>query len=274
MSWRTGLQKLSGIPAVRHAYEFLNNVPALRSALRRVARAAIPRDTLLWLRISSGLGEGLWVRVDPRFEMIYVDGEYEPTIQRILSQYLKPGFVFYDVGAHIGIVSMFGARLVGSEGRVFAFEAEPENTGRIEEHVVRNAFQQIQVVPKAVWSSSGKLRFSRASAQSSMNQGSVANEDAADPKNVIELPALALDDFAKEQPLPMLIKVDVEGAEADVLRGSEQVFAKSRPVLICEVHHRRAAEEVVTWLQQRNYRIEWTGSADNFPRHLVAISTK
>jgi FkbM family methyltransferase len=270
MTWRTGLQNLTRVPAIRRTYDFFGNVPLLRSALRTIARAAIPRHTFLWFRVSSGLAEGLWVRVDPRFEMIYVDGEYEPTIQRILSQNLKPGFVFYDVGAHIGIVSMIGARLVGSEGEVFAFEAEPENTGRIEEHVRRNDLRQIQVVPRAVWSSSGTLRFSRASTQSSRNQGAVASNQSTEGGNVIEVPAVALDDFVKEHHLPTLIKIDVEGAEAQVLRGSEEVFARTKPVVICEVHHSEAAEDVGEWFLKRNYSIEWLEDSRSFPRHLVA----
>jgi len=54
----------------------------------------------------------------------YAGGEYEPPIQQALSKHLKAGSVFYDVGAHIGIVSLFAARLVGSKGAVFAFEAD------------------------------------------------------------------------------------------------------------------------------------------------------
>jgi len=71
--------------------------------------------------------------LDPRFEMKYASGTYEFRVQRGLLSNLRPGLVFYDVGAHIGIVSMFAAQVVGAEGAVSAFEADTENARRIED---------------------------------------------------------------------------------------------------------------------------------------------
>jgi FkbM family methyltransferase len=232
----------------------------------------MPEETRVWLRISDGLGKGLWAHLDPRYETIYADGRYEPPIQRVLPQHLQPGSVFYDVGAHIGIVSMFGAQLVGTKGVVFAFEADPDNARRIEEHVSRNSLHQIRVMPCAVWSSSGRIRFERASAQSSRNEGAVATDPSVSGQNTVEVEAVALDELARENPLPTLIKIDVEGAEADVLRGSEEVFARAKPVLICEVHHGKAADEVTRWLLERGYVFEWLEDQAQFPRHLLARS--
>jgi FkbM family methyltransferase len=222
------------------------------------------------LRIPEGLGKGLWVNLDPRYETTYAEGQYEPVIQQALSQHLQAGSVFYDVGSHIGVVSMFGAQLVGMTGAVLAFEAAPENVSRIEEHLTRNSLHQIRVIPCAVWSSGGRIRFECASPQSSRNEGAVATDATVRGENTIEVDAVALDDFAKGNPLPTVIKIDVEGAEADVLRGSEEVFRGSKPVLICEVHHGRAADDVTRWLEERGYEFDWLESAPKFPRHLLA----
>jgi FkbM family methyltransferase len=240
--------------------------------LRRLVRRVVPVETHVWLRISGGLGKGLWVNLDPRFEMDYASGKYEPPIQQALSKHLKPGSVFYDVGAHVGIFSLFAARLVGTKGAVFAFEAYPDNAERIKEHVRRNMFDQIHVVPCAVWSSAGRLRFERASAQSSKNQSAIATGPPVGSENTIEVEAIALNDFAQAHPAPTLIKIDVEGAEADVLRGSEEIFARSKPILICEVHHVRAAEDVSRWLNERGYTFQWIEASSQFPRHLLATS--
>jgi len=240
--------------------------------LRRLVRRVVPVEAHVWLRISGGLGKGLWAHLDPRFEMDYASGKYEPPIQQALSKHLEPGSVFYDVGAHVGIVSLFAARLVGTKGAVFAFEAYPDNAERIKEHVRRNMFPQIQVVPCAVWSSAGHLRFERASAQSSKNQGAIATGPLVGGENTIEVEAIALNDFARAHPAPTLIKIDVEGAEADVLRGSEEIFARSKPVLICEVHHGHAAEDVTRWLNERGYTFKWLEASAQFPRHLLARS--
>jgi len=202
--------------------------------------------------------------------MVYAEGQYEAAVQKALCRYLKPGSVFYDVGAHIGVVSMFGGQLVGTQGMVFAFEADPANASRIEEHLRRNQFNQIQVVPCAVWSSRGRLKFKCASTQSSRNEGAIAADTATSGEGTIEVEALSLDDFAKEHFPPTLLKIDVEGAEAEILRGSVEVFSRTKPVLICEVHHGQAAEEVAEWLQQRGYTFEWLEDSHQFPCHLLA----
>jgi FkbM family methyltransferase len=197
---------------------------------------------------------------------------YEINLQKALSAYLQPGSVVYDVGAHIGVVSIFAGELVGPTGRVFAFEADPENAKRIETHVQRNDLAQIQVFSCAAWSSSGKLSFERASAHSSRNQGSVSKAPAQTGQDTIVVESIRLDDFAQQHVLPpTLIKIDVEGGEADVLLGCEQIFSRSHPVLICEVHHKQAEEDVCRWLSHRGYSLQWLGGSSDFPRHLLAV---
>ena len=272
MNWKAPVLQISRSQHARRVYAALSGTPILGGFLRRLVRGVVPVETHVWLRISGGLGNGLWAHLDPRFEMDYASGKYEPPIQQALSKHLEPGSVFYDVGAHVGIVSLFAARLVGTKGAVFAFEACPDNAERIKENVRRNMFDQIQVVPCAVWSSAGHLRFERASAQSSRNQGAIATGPPVGSENTIEVEAIALNDFAQAHPAPTLIKIDVEGAEADVLRGSEEIFARSKPVLICEVHHGQAAEDVTRWLNERGYTFEWLEASSQFPRHLLARS--
>jgi Methyltransferase FkbM domain len=98
----------------------------------------------------------------------------------------------------------------------------------------------------------------------------VATQSTTQKDNTIEVDALALDDFAQGNPLPTVVKIDVEGAEADVLRGSEEVFRRAQPVLICEVHNDRAEEDVTRWLEERAYRFDWLQDTRQFPRHLLA----
>jgi FkbM family methyltransferase len=258
-------------PAItRRLYTILARTPILGQPLRGLVRHVFPPETRIWFRISTGLGKGLWVKLDPRLEMDYATGNYESQVQQALSQYLHPGTVFYDVGAHIGVLTLVAARLVSNQGAVFAFEAEPANAARIKEHVRRNGLEQIQVLPYAVWSPGGCFRFDRALAQSSLNQGAVATGQVETTSNMIDVEAITLDDFGQKNAPPDLIKVDVEGGEAAVLRGSERVFSTKRPVLICEVHHEDALREVSRWLLERNYSFEWLMDSPGFPRHLLA----
>jgi len=267
---KASIQQLARWKSARRVYATLSSAPLFGPTLRRLVRQVVPADTRIWLRIAAGVGKGLWANLDPRFEMSYAEGRYESTVQEVLSKYLNAGSVFYDVGAHIGIESMFAARLVEEQGTVFAFEADPRNVTRIEEHIRRNKLGQIHVVPCAVWSSQGKLSFARASAESSRNQGAVAGPAGGSGENIIQVDAVVLDDFVKRNAPPTLIKIDVEGAEAEVLRGGQRVFSEIKPTLICEVHSDQAAAEVLPWILQRDYAFGWLEDSPEFPRHLLA----
>jgi FkbM family methyltransferase len=271
MNWKTGIQKLSLWSPARRAHAFLVHIPIIGRAVKTLTRVAVPRETRVWVDIRAGLGKGLALYLDPRFEMDYASGKYEVHLQKALSEHLQPGSVVYDVGAHIGVVSMFASKLVGSAGAIFAFEADPENAKRIETHVRRNNLGQIHVLSCAVWSSNGQLSFERASAGSSRNQGGVAATSARTKQDVIVVESTSLDNFANKHLPPALIKIDVEGAEAEVLRGCDRIFARSHPTVICEVHHRQAEADVRAWLSQRGYSLEWLAGSAKFPRHLLAV---
>ena len=273
MNLKAMIQRLARQRSVRRIYTALSAAPLVGPIVRRMARSAFPVGTRVWLCISSGIGKGIWANLDPRYEMTYVDGRYESPMQKVLSSHLGRGSVFYDVGAHIGIVSMLAARLVGETGSVFAFEADAENVVRIEANLRRNDFTQIKVVPYAAWSCTTTLRFARASANSSRNQGAVVNPGAKE-ENGVEVQALSLDDFASENRLPTLVKIDVEGAEAEVLRGSEKIFASAKPDLICEVHYPQALDDVTQWLLKQGYHFKWLEDSPALPRHLLATHKK
>jgi hypothetical protein len=87
----------------------------------------------------------------------------------------------------------------------------------------------------------------------------------------IEVRAITLDSFARDHQAPRLIKIDVEGAEVQVLEGAGNVFDDAKPILICEVHNQEAATWVEGWLKQRSYVLEWLTDDIPFPRHLLAL---
>ncbi len=271
VKWKENiLARFSRFAIVRRSYAALSGAPILGTPLKRFVRKAIPPGTRVWVPIADGLGKGLSVNLDTRFEMNYAKGDYEPLIEQALSSHLRPGSVFYDVGAHIGVLSMLAARIVGATGSVFAFEPDPGNIERIEEHARRNMLDSIHTVPFAAWSSAGRLRFERASPQSSRNQGTLATDPKTNVGNTIEVDTIALDEFSRDHPPPTLLKIDVEGAEAAVLLGSEEIFRSIKPALICEVHNEQAAQDVTRWLADREYAFEWLQDSSSFPRHLVA----
>ena len=258
-------------PALQALYEEVRRMPLIGRISHYLVRRALPVDTRVSVQVRSGLGTGLVLLVDPRYEAHYAAGLYENTLLECLASHLRRGGVLYDVGAHVGFVTLVGARLVGTEGKVFAFEADPENSSRILGHARTNSLPQIEVIRSAVWSECKTLSFHRASDASSRNTGAVVQSaENSNDRDLISIPAVTLDRFAQEHHAPDLVKIDVEGAEGEVLRGAETVFRDSKPVLICEVHNSRASEAVSRWLAERGYRWDWLSQDEQFPRHLVA----
>jgi FkbM family methyltransferase len=272
MRIRMMLARISCISWLRALYRTMVRVPGLSALLRATVQHAIPFGTRVWVRIHSGVGKGLWLKLDPRWHKAYLEGSYEPGIQNLLCEYLRPGDVLYDVGAHIGFFSIIAARLVGRGGKVFAFEAAPENVTALEQNVRKNELCQIEINPVAVWCKCGKLNFGRPYAGALAGAVFELGAQGSPPTSnlQIEVPATTLDRFLEKHQPPRLIKIDVEGAEAEVLEGAKRLFEQYRPVLICEVHHQRAAMSVQKWLAQTGYELQWLAGAQTFPRHLVA----
>lgn len=257
---------------LRTIYNRLRVFPILGPFLGLVAIWRYPRGSRLWVKVQSGLLEGFWMRLDPRYEETYSTGEYEKAIQNVLKQYLLPGDTYYEIGAHIGFLALGAARLVGDSGEVVAFEADPANAARIKEHIARNSLQQTHVIPLAVWSRSGRLRFQRASSLSSRNTGTVLNNSVSGPgSDIIEIEAVSLDDYVRSVRRPRFIKIDVEGAEMSVLEGAAKLISEQKPILLCEIHNAQIASQAQIWLGTKNYKVEWASGEAAYPRHLIAL---
>jgi hypothetical protein len=88
---------------------------------------------------------------------------------------------------------------------------------------------------------------------------------------VITVRAVTLDDFvASGGPMPHLVKIDVEGGEYQVLRGGASLFANQKPLIIAEVHHPQAADQISAWLGEHRYCSHWEIPREGFPRRLFA----
>ena len=258
-------------PTLQKVYAEVRRIPLIGEISHRLVSRVLPVGTRVSVRVRFGLGTGLSLSVNPRYEAQYAAGLHENTLLECLASHLRRGDVLYDVGAHIGLVALIGARLVGPEGKVFAFEADPENSLRIVGHVQANSLPQIEMIRSAVWSECKTLFFRRADNATSRNTGGVIESlENSCCGEIISVPAVTLDRFAEEHCAPNVIKIDVEGAEGHVLKGAETLFRDAEPVLICEVHSVQASAVVSKWLAERGYRWDWLSQDEGFPRHLVA----
>jgi FkbM family methyltransferase len=226
--------------------------------------------------------EGGWHRHLASFETCgegsYWLGQHEVAVQELLERLCKLGSVFYDIGAHLGFFSFGVANCTGPKGKVFAFEPDPENCAGIKEIAIRNNLQsRVKVVEAAAWSytSSGGVPFRRGSSKA--HGGVLADGIApvlADGEMQL-VSAISLDDFLRKgNPCADVVKIDVEGGECEVLKGAEELFSRSRPMLLCEVHHEKAAQWITKWLVPKGYVAEWRVPKELYPRLLLGHPAK
>jgi FkbM family methyltransferase len=157
-----------------------------------------------------------------------------------------------------------------------AFEPDPANVDVLQENLSRNAVSNVDVIPTALWSHCGVVTFQRSASdrpEVSSRRGAVIAPSGKGLKaGQIRVEALTLDAFAGDHGVPTMIKIDVEGAEVEVLKGAQKLILRTKPVLLLEVHHQPAATFLQDRLRQDGYEIEWMAGQLGFafPRHLLA----
>jgi FkbM family methyltransferase len=185
-------------------------------------------------------------------------GRYESIVVSALLTIRGPIKIAYDVGAHVGYMTLALTETVSKEGVVFAFDPVPNNQALIKKLVhLNNLDGKVQIVPFALGDSIGKQRM--VIGQSSlMNQ--LESESAGKIVNgrpTINTAISTLDSFVlvHSNPPPDLIKIDVEGAEAMVIEGGLQTLQRFSPKLLLEIHGPGNADRTYELLHCLDY--EW-----------------
>jgi FkbM family methyltransferase len=198
-----------------------------------------------------GLGRFYVDDPEERIKRTIVEGRrWEEHVVEVLEEHVRPGSVVIDVGAHIGTHTLTLARLVGPEGRVYAFEP----VRKIYRELVRNlALNGVtNVVPLRYALGKGAPRVIEMKPITPGEEGGTAVGRGGDP---VEL--RTLDSFGFEG--VSLVKIDVEGYELPVLDGAEQTIRRSRPALVVEIlggyHYETAPEPVKTQIDVTRWRI-------------------
>lgn len=181
-------------------------------------------------------------------------GTLEVPVQEALRRTLGPGAVFYDVGANIGFFSLLAARFVGPTGRVIALEPVPESAASIRANAAANSFDWIEVHQLAAAAESGLAEFcvvADASWSRLMRYGLHSRTERK-----LEVEGTTLDELIQDRllPIPDVIKIDVEGAELEVLEGMSRTMQSHQPTIICELHVTN--EAFITFTRDHGYSAE------------------
>lgn len=142
--------------------------------------------------------------------------------RRLLSEIVQPGMTVVDVGANIGVYAAYLSRLVGSGGRVIAFEPEPRNFQRLCTCV--KPLENVEPVQAGVVERSGEIELFVSDALNVDHQ----TYDSGENRSRISVPAVAIDDYFAPGTKVDLIKMDVQGAEMSALRGAARVISENR----------------------------------------------
>ncbi len=184
-------------------------------------------------RIDAGPGKGLWFDPGPASGG-FVSGDYEAPVQDAVAGLVRQGMVFYDIGANVGFFSVLAAKLVGPAGAVYAFEPVPENASLVERNARLNALGNISVFEVAVSDQTGRSELLLA-----RYAGGAVLKSAGTPPDLsgcISVETATIDDLVKRQELrpPDIVKIDVEGAERNVLQGMVDTLRRRGPTVVME----------------------------------------
>jgi FkbM family methyltransferase len=165
-------------------------------------------------------------------------GHYEQDEIRFVRGLLKPGDSAIDVGGHIGFFTMQMAAAVGPGGRVYAFEPLDSNADLLERSITENGFgDRVRFQRAAVGAAPGTATLTFP-AETLNSGGAYLLRHGTAPltgNQKRDVPLVALDALDLRRPV-RFIKMDVEGAEPQVLRGAARILEEDRPVILSEVH--------------------------------------
>lgn len=245
----------------------------------RLMRALLARATRRWRHrehiIRRGAATGLRINLHGS-RPSYVLGIAEPDTQRLLEAWLRPGAVFYDLGANVGFFSLIASQLVGPEGHVYALEPSPATARALRSNVVRNGLGNVTVIEAAAGRDDGTAWLDPG--EGDVSQSARLSEDGQTgglPVRVVSIDTLVRDGARP----PDVVKIDVEGAEADAVHGMRVSLAANRPSIVCEIHQTLHTVEhpVEAILREAGFALSWlepgmSRDAMCWAPHLVATA--
>lgn len=148
---------------------------------------------------------------------------HEELETEIFKKEIGNGDIVLDIGANIGYYTLIAAKIVGDEGKVFAFEPDPENFSLLKKNIEINGYRNVTPVQKAVSDKSGKIKLFL----SEDNKAGHRIYDDMLGKKCINVDAVAIDDFLKGNKVDF-VKMDIEGAEGKALAGMSKTIKENK----------------------------------------------
>ena len=229
---------------------------AMQAGKLRLARRLFPYGAVR--RVVRGPLRGMRYTVAPGMGATYALGHSAYGVEA-WSRRIHEGMVVYDVGGNCGQSALMFACFVGQRGQVYSFEPWPEQFRHIVQNVALNELgDRLRPFQCAVAAASGHAAF--LCDASLPTQGKLS---AVEPTyflanaNKITVETISIDELVadpRNRP-PDVMKIDVEGAAAEVLRGAQKTLRQHRPKVYIELHGPEEQAGVRDWLQTAGYRL-------------------
>jgi FkbM family methyltransferase len=155
--------------------------------------------------------------------------EKEPFTVEWIQRSIKPGDVFYDIGANVGAYSLIAAKASGNGARIFAFEPTAPSFYDLSRNVILNGCAvSVVPLPLALWSDNGPLSFTSRPPVAGAAQHRITRGFASEEPDTATVLGVRLDDLVERfgLPAPTHAKIDTDGYELDVLRGAERTLSR------------------------------------------------
>ena len=254
--WVRWLYALKGTGLPRLA-ELIRKIQAKRHPNAEIIIDDFGGDSKFACRLNEHMGS-----------QIYWRGTYSGYQLDVLASCLRPGGVFIDLGANQGEFTVFAARLVGKDGRVFAFEPSPQMQQRLSKNIQLNNFDHVTIEEFAVADKPGRLSLlspTGAFTDGTTHDGlpTLYHQEGTVTGSATEVAVTTLDQWQLEKKLDRvdLIKMDIEGAELPALQGGKELIQRFRPSLIIELNSTTSHAagytmiDLVNWLQVQDYLV-------------------
>lgn len=212
----------------------LGRFPLVMKLYKFLYQALLPQERVILVPVQE---QKMYVDIGDMGDLapaLVSTGIYHKQMTEVVKSIITRGMVCLDIGAMIGYFTLIMARLVGEEGKIFAFEPEPHNFDLLVRNIAVNGFGNVTAVPKAISNKNEKAKLF-------LDRVNLGSHSLVRPgqnthtlgRDIIEVETQTLESFFRDYNGKIdFVKMDVEGAELAVLEGMENIINKNKDLVI------------------------------------------